>query len=80
MTDIENRSLLPMTRQRAADLLNCSERTVDRLIEGGYLTRYEVKSSEGERGPVLLWEWEVQEMRDAQIRLGIRRTRSRPQR
>jgi hypothetical protein len=72
MTENENiLSVAPMTRARAADVLNCSERTVDRLMEGGYLTRYDnLKASPTERAPILLWEWEVLQLRDARVKAG----------
>lgn len=71
MTHETIRSTRPMTVERAADMLNCSARTVRRLVVDGYLTQYgQLQASRHERYPILLWEWEVLELRAARIRAG----------
>lgn len=59
-----------MTRRAAAARLALSERSLDRLIEDGYLETSRVVKLEGERGPVLVFQWQVEELRAARVRTG----------
>jgi excisionase family DNA binding protein len=59
-----------MTKGAAASRLNISVRTLERMIEDGYLEVSRPIALEGERGPVLIFAWQVEELRAARIRTG----------
>ena len=62
-----------MTKSKAAELMGCSTRTIDRFIDSGTLAAYRPQHGRTETPHVLLWAADVEELDKARRRVQARR-------